>query len=219
MFLSKIFGCICSHSVYIYSQCSREAVISVRCIEPYCWLPSSSAFSSAMRSVVHSASITSSKSSSLITPSEAAMSGVFNITSRSLLSFFLCAAWPPLGRRPTAGWDAFEDENPLLLFEVLLFFADLINSVGPDDLAPLLLIEAPLLSLLFLEILLLPLLLRSLRPISSGETDLYIVTTLHIITRDQLGKQDHEGNKGMVRYLEDTTWDSSKSLLSRTSPI
>ena len=168
---------------------SREAVISIRCIEHYCWLPSSSAFSSAMRSVLHSASITSKRSSSLTTPSEAAMSGVLNITSRSLLSFFFCAAWPPLGRRPTAGWDAFEDENPLLLFESLLFFADLFGSDGPEDLAPLLLIDAPLPSLLFLDILLLshPI---SLRPILSGETDLYIVTTLHT-TRDQWRKQGH----------------------------
>ena len=153
------FFTFCLHIFAMFK--SREAVISVRCTEPYCWLPSSNAFSSAMRSVLHSASITSKRSSSLTTPSEAAMSGVLNITSRSLLSFFVCAAWPPLGRRPTAGWDAFEDENPLLLFETLLFFADLL-----DDLAPLLLIDAPLPSLLFLEILLLPL-SSSLRPILS----------------------------------------------------
>lgn len=140
------------------------------------------------------------------------MSGALNILSKSLLSFFFCAAWPPLGRRLVSEWDAFEGETPLLLFEILLFFADLPDSDGLDDLAPLLLIDAPLLTLLFLEILLLPLLLRSLRPILSGEADLYIVTTLGMSTERQHGRNDI-----MVRYLEDITWDSSKSLLSRTS--
>ena len=120
------------------------------------------------------------------------MSGDLNILSRSLLSFFFCAAWPPLGRRPTAGWDDFEDENPLLLFDSLLFFADLLDSVGPDDLACLLLIDAPLLCLLFLDVLLLSL-PSSLRPILSGEADLCVVVELRIhVKRDQSKKQEHD---------------------------
>ena len=166
-------------------------MISIRCIEPYCWRPSSSAFSSAMRSVLHSATITSSRSSSLTTPNEAAMSGVLNILSKSLLSFFFCAAWPPLGRRLPACWDDFEDKSPLLLFESLPFFADLLDSVAPEDLACLLFIDPRLPNLLFLDVLLLSL-PSSLRPILSGDTDLYALVELHTCWRDQSKKQEHD---------------------------
>ena len=126
------------------------------------------------------------------------MSGDLNILSMSLLSFFFCATWPPLGRRLTAGWDATEDEKPLLLFERLLLFADLLDSDGPEDLADLADLP-PLLSLLFLDVLLLSL-PSSLRPISSGETDLYIVTILHLSKqRETTRKKDL-----ILRYLEDT---------------
>eukprot|EP00563_Minutocellus_polymorphus_P013786 CAMPEP_0181049358 /NCGR_PEP_ID=MMETSP1070-20121207/15935_1 /TAXON_ID=265543 /ORGANISM="Minutocellus polymorphus, Strain NH13" /LENGTH=163 /DNA_ID=CAMNT_0023128221 /DNA_START=93 /DNA_END=584 /DNA_ORIENTATION=+ len=143
------------------------------------------AFSISTRSVPHSASITSKRSPSLITPSEAAMSGLLRISSRSLLSFFFCVAWPPFRRR-LADEDVLEED--FVLFE--LFFGDLPTKEGLDDLpllllnnAPLLslplllLINAPLLFLLFFDCLLLPLdllaeaVLLSMRPTLSGETD------------------------------------------------